>query len=63
MNNEISSLRYGKRYHFTFTHKANVHGIVCDVDTEKNTFVVYDVKTKGYEMIPKHRFVDAIIAS
>jgi hypothetical protein len=59
MNNKITSLRRGKCYEFTFTHKANVHGIVCDVDNEKNTFVVYDLKTKGYEIIPQHRFMNA----
>lgn len=62
MNNKISSLRCGKQYHFTFTHKGMVRGIVCDTDTNNNTFVVYDVKTKGYEIIPQHRFINAIPA-
>jgi len=61
MNNNISSLRTGKHYYFTFTHKPNVYGIICDVDIEKNTFVVYDVNTKGYEIIPQHRFLNAFV--
>ena len=61
MENKISYLRYGKEYQFTFTHKGIVRGIVCDIDTTNNTFVVYDIKTKGYENIPQHRFISAIL--
>lgn len=56
-NNKISSLRCGKQYQFTFTHKGNVCGIVCDVNTKDNTFVVYDIFTKDYELIPFKRLL------
>jgi hypothetical protein len=61
MNNKVSSLRCGKQYQFMFTHKVNVRGIVCDIDNKNNTFVVYDINTKGYENIPQHRFISAIL--
>jgi hypothetical protein len=59
MNNKIDSLRRGERYVFNFTHKKNIHGIVCDVNLDRNYFVVYDMASKGYESIPQHRFLNA----
>ena len=59
MNNAIDFLRYGKRYIFNFTHKKNVVGIVCDVNLDRNYFVIYDIKSKDYESIPQRRFMNA----
>ena len=59
MNNRIDLLRYGKSYVFNFTHKKNIHGIVCEVNVDKNYFVIYDLTTKGYESIPQRRFLTA----
>jgi len=59
MNNRIDFLRYGKSYVFNFTHKKNIHGIVCEVNVDKNFFVIYDLTTKGYESIPQRRFLTA----
>lgn len=58
-NGRIEILQYGKQYIFNFTHKKNIHGIVCDVDVDRKSFVVYDVNTKGYESIPQRRFLNA----
>lgn len=58
MNNRIDYLRRGKHYTFNFSHKKNVHGIVCEINLERNFFVIYDVETKEYESIPQHRFIN-----
>jgi hypothetical protein len=57
--NNIDVLRRGKCYIFNFTHKKNVSGIVCEINLDKNFFVVYDLNTKGYESIPCRRFINA----
>lgn len=59
MNNKIDFLSYGKHYVFNFTHKKNIRGIVCEVNVDKNYFVIYDLTSKGYESIPQHRFLNA----
>jgi hypothetical protein len=51
----LETLRVGKEYKFQFTHRKNVHGIVCDVDKGLKQFVVYDTLTKEYENIPEFR--------
>ncbi len=51
----LETLRVGKEYKFQFTHRKNVHGIVCDVDNRLKQFVVYDMLTKQYENIPAFR--------
>jgi len=48
----FDTLFVGKRYKFNFTHRRGCVGVVCDVDKSKQTFVVYDVATAGYELIP-----------
>jgi hypothetical protein len=59
MKISFHSLRVGSKYHFDFTHKKSVYGIVCEVDLQRQRFVVYDVATKEYEGIPQHRFLSA----
>lgn len=58
MNNQMHLLRRGKHYVFNFTHKKNVHGIVCEINLDREFFVVYDVNTKDYESIPQRRFIN-----
>jgi len=53
----FDTLFVGKRYKFNFTHRKGCVGVVCDVDKSKQTFVVYDVATAGYELIPHHRLL------
>lgn len=60
MSNPINFLRTGKHYTFNFTHKKNVHGIVCEVNLDKNFFVIYDVDSNSYESIPQRRFINFI---
>jgi hypothetical protein len=51
----INKLKIGKQYHFQFTHKKNVYGIVCEVNEERKWFAIYDIKEKQYENIPYFR--------
>jgi len=53
----LDTLFVGKRYKFHFTHRKACIGVVCDVDKSKQTFVVYDVATAGYELIPVQRLM------
>lgn len=53
--NNMNTLKSGKKYKFQFTHKKNVHGIVCEVDIERKWFAIYDMNTKQYEGIPAFR--------
>ena len=61
MSNRIDKLKLGKQYRFTFTHKKNIRGLVCEIDVKRNRFVIYDLISKEYEAIPDHRFVNAEI--
>ena len=54
-NNVLQKLRIGKQYMFSFTHRKGGLGIVCEVDRDNESFVVYDVATKDYERIPLRR--------
>lgn len=59
-NNSVrlfDTLFVGKRYKFDFSHRKGRVGVVCDVDKSKRTFVVYDIATNGYELIPHHRLL------
>ena len=59
-NNSVrlfDTLFVGKRYKFAFTHKISCIGVVCEVDKNKQTFVVYDSVTNDYELIPMKRLL------
>lgn len=51
----FNMLSVGKQYVFTFSHKRNVHGIVCEIDKTRKWFAIYDVNTRTYEGIVADR--------
>jgi hypothetical protein len=55
----FDSLKVGVQYHFDFTHKKSIHGLVCEVDQKRERIVVYNMNSKEYEGIPVHRFLSA----
>lgn len=53
----LDTLFVGKRYKFSFTHRKSCVGIVCDVDQTKQTFVMCDIATNDYELVPIKRLL------
>lgn len=51
----MNMLKIGKKYKFQFTHKKNIHGIVCEVNNERKWFAIYDIAANQYENIPYFR--------
>jgi hypothetical protein len=47
----FNMLTVGKQYMFTFSHKRDVRGIVCEIDKTRKWFAIYDVSTGIYEGI------------
>lgn len=50
-------LLIGKQYVFKYTHRPAGAGIVCELDRHKQTVVVYDLASKGYELVPIRRLL------
>lgn len=51
----FNMLVVGKQYMFSFSHKRNVHGIVCEIDKSRKWFAIYDLRTGSYEGIVADR--------
>lgn len=60
-NAAFKLLTVGKQYMFSFSHKKNVRGIVCEVDKTRSWFAIYDMSTGEYEGILSSRLRNCVL--